>query len=76
MQCVSHTLGFCVQVARIEVVGFYLYAHIFHNLKSITFEPYAFYRIVCYEAHFVNTYLAQNLGTNAIIPLIGFETEA
>ena len=70
MQCVSHSIGFCVQVARIVAVWLNLATYILYNFESVAFETYAFYRIIGYKTHLVNTYLAKNLGTYTVVSFV------
>ena len=71
MQMMPHALLFSVHVALVVRVGSNLYRHILHNLQAVAFEAHAFGGIVCHQTHFLNAEHVQNLGTNAIIALVG-----
>ena len=67
MQIMPHTHFLSVHIISIIFIGHHLKWHIFHNFKSITFQPYALHGIIRQQAHFSHPKLAKNISTNPII---------
>ena len=73
MQCVSHSVGLCVQIARIVAVGLNFASDVLDNFEAVALEADALDGVICDEAHLVHAYLTQNLGPDAIISFVGFK---
>ena len=75
VEVMAHAFLFGAHVAEIVVVGSYFDRHVFFNRESISFKAEAFHRVVRHQAHAMHAESVENLGTYAIVALVGLVTE-
>ena len=71
----SHAVSLSFEVSLIVFVGSGLDGDIFYDFQSVGLQSDTFYGVVCHQAHFVYTEMAQHLCSTAIVALIGFEAQ-
>ena len=64
-----------LQIFFVVLVGFDDNRECLDDFQAIPFQTAAFHRVVGDEAHLLDTEVAQNLGTDAVVALIGFESQ-
>ena len=71
----SHAVSLGFEVSLIVFVGSGLDGDILYDFQSVGLQSDTFYGVVCHQAHFVYTEMAQHLCSTAIVALIGFEAQ-
>ena len=71
MQFVAHAMSFGTKIRLIIFIRFYLYRHILHYLEAEAVKARTLSGVIGDEAHLLDAYLAEDLGTYAIVALIG-----
>ncbi len=71
----SHAVSLGFEVSLIVFVGSGLDGDILYDFQSVGLQSDTFYGVVCHQAHFVYTEMAQHLCSAAIVALVGFESE-
>ena len=70
-----HSLFLGVHVSRIIFVRSNLDRHVLRNLKSVTFKPDAFHRIIGHQTHLPYAERMEDVGAYSVIPFVCLVSE-
>lgn len=75
VQSVPHSLFFGLQIAQVVGIRHHFDRNVADNLQAVSLQADTLDGIVSEEFHLLDAELAQNLGSAAIVTLVGLEAE-
>ena len=75
VQRMSHAVFLRLQITQVILVGSDFDGNIFDDFQSVSLKTDTFHGVICHQAHLLNTQQTQNLGTTAVVALVGLETQ-